>query len=415
MQRKRLPIGIQTFSEIRDKRENLAYVDKTAMALDLIERSKYCFLSRPRRFGKSLFLDTLAEIFKGSKALFEGLHIYDKWDWQQQYPVIQITFASGDFSSRTSIEHRIRSVLARNCEVLGLNESEVHDEDVGIYLENLVFNIYRKHNQKAVILIDEYDKPILDNIHKEDKTVAREAREILRNFYSAIKAADRYLRFVFITGVSKFSKLNLFSGLNNLQDITLHSSYSTITGYTQGDLEEVFGEYLEGIDLPMVSRWYNGYNYLGEAVYNPYDILLFLSNNGVFRNYWWETGNPSFLIELLRKSNYYIPHLENVVIAEEDLSAFDVERIDIVALLWQTGYLTFEERIELMHRVSYRMKLPNLEVQNSLNTLFFDYLTNIEEGRTSLQLRASRALLDGNLEELEKALRALFASIPYQN
>jgi hypothetical protein len=415
MQRKRLPIGIQTFSEIRDKRENLAYVDKTAMALDLIERSKYCFLSRPRRFGKSLFLDTLAEIFKGSKALFEGLHIYDKWDWQQQYPVIQITFASGDFGSRTSIEHRIRSVLARNCEVLGLNESEVHDEDVGIYLENLAFNIYRKHNQKAVILIDEYDKPILDNIHKEDKTVAREAREILRNFYGAIKAADRYLRFVFITGVSKFSKLNLFSGLNNLQDITLHSSYSTITGYTQGDLEEVFGEYLEGIDLQMVSRWYNGYNNLGEAVYNPYDILLFLSNNGVFRNYWCETGNPSFLIELLRKSNYYIPHLENVVIAEEDLSAFDVERIDIVALLWQTGYLTFEERIELMHRVSYRMKLPNLEVQNSLNTLFFDYLTNIEEGRTSLQLRASRALLDGNLEELEKALRALFASIPYQN
>jgi hypothetical protein len=415
MQRKRLPIGIQTFSEIRDKRENLAYVDKTAMALDLIERSKYCFLSRPRRFGKSLFLDTLAEIFKGSKALFEGLHIYDKWDWQQQYPVIQITFASGDMSGGSSIRDNIKDILHSNAKDLDVLFEMPKTEDMGLLLRNFLAKVSNAYGQRVVVLIDEYDKPILDNIHKEDKTVAREAREILRNFYGAIKAADRYLRFVFITGVSKFSKLNLFSGLNNLQDITLHSSYSTITGYTQGDLEEVFGEYLEGIDLPMVSRWYNGYNYLGEAVYNPYDILLFLSNNGVFRNYWWETGNPSFLIELLRKSNYYIPHLENVVIAEEDLSAFDVERIDMVALLWQTGYLTFEERIELMHRVSYRMKLPNLEVQNSLNTLFFDYLTNIEEGRTSLQLRASRALLDGNLEELEKALRALFASIPYQN
>lgn len=333
MKKKKLPIGIQTFSEIRDPKENFVYVDKTDIAFDLIDRGKYYFLSRPRRFGKSLFLDTLSEIFKGSKHLFEGLAIYDKWDWNQAFPVINISFAVGEFFSKETIKDRINSILELNCNNLLIDNDKCKNKQLGTYFENIIRETYQKHNQRVVVLVDEYDKPILDNIHKEDKQPSTDAREILRNFYSAIKASDAYIKFVFLTGVSKFSKLNLFSGLNNIQDITLNKNYATITGYTHHDLQLCFTDYLEDVDLEEVRRWYNGYNYFGEPIYNPFDILLFLSNNAVFSNYWWETGNPSFLIEILKKSNYSLPELENIIVSKETLSTFDIEHIDMVALL----------------------------------------------------------------------------------
>ncbi len=412
MRRKKLPIGKSTFRDIRDPKENYVYIDKTAIAYEMITSGTYYFLLRPRRFGKSLFLDTLSEIFKGSKHLFEGLAIYDLYDWDQTFPVINISFAMGNFSSRAGIEYRIEKQLTNATEYLGLNYDKCYDTQPGAFLEKVIEQAYKSSGKQVVILIDEYDKPILDNIETD---INAEAQEVLRVFYSAIKACDQYIRFAMLTGVSKFSKLSLFSGLNNLNDITIESKYATIAGYTHQDLLDNFGEYLVGINIEDVRRWYNGYNYLGEPIYNPFDILLFFSKDAKFSNYWWNTGNPGFLIKMLKAGRYYLPDLENITVGEETLNAFDVDKIDIVALLWQTGYLTFERENNIFNRISYKMKVPNIEVQNSLNALFLDYLTDLRGSKAEYQDNIAMALFEGDLTRTESILRRLFASIPYNN
>lgn len=413
--KKKLPIGIQTFADIRDPQQNYAYIDKTSIAYQLITSCKYAFLSRPRRFGKSLFVDTLAEIFKGSKELFEGLAIYDKWDWDNKYPVINISFGSGSYTTDHLINNEFERIFRENNEAHNLQTPYTKPEDAKKSFGLLINECYKKYNKKVVILIDEYDKLILDNIHFEDKTMSFKGRSILKNFYSALKDNDRYLQFVFLTGVSKFSKLNLFSGLNNIEDITIKEEFATITGYTHKDLLNTFPEYLDGVDIEEVKRWYNGYNYFGEPIYNPFDILLFLSNNCKFSNYWWETGNPSFLIELFKKGKYYIPDFQNENVDKEVLNSFDIEEINLVALLWQTGYLTFDKRIVMMNIESYRMKVPNAEIQHSLNKLFIDYLTNLKAEKTPKITKALQAFLSNRPEEIKDVLISLFAAIPYNN
>ena len=413
-QRKKLPIARTIFREIRDPKENFAYIDKTMFAHKMITEDKYYFLSRPRRFGKSLFVDTLAEIFKGNKKLFEGLFIYDRWDWNQKFPVVNLDFTGGELSSEKRIRYKIREVVLRATQIHEIDFTPIESEDVGIMLERLVIALHKKYGQQVVVLIDEYDKPILDNIALDDKKVALEARSILKGFYSALKLVDRHIRFVFITGVSKFSKLNLFSGLNNLTDLTVRQDFATITGYTHNDILEVFSGYLEGVNMDEVKGWYNGYNYLGDPVYNPYDILLFLSNQCEFRNYWWQTGNPSFLIEKLKEDNYFIPDLLNATVGEETLNAFDVEHIDLTALLWQTGYLTFDKKL-VGRRIKYSLKIPNQEIQNSLNFLMFDYLTGLKDRVIKNQDTVYDAIESGDFESFEKNLKAMFASIPYEN
>ncbi|GIV43450.1 MAG: hypothetical protein KatS3mg035_0573 [Bacteroidia bacterium] len=214
------------------------------------------------------------------------------------------------------------------------------------WFREIILELHKKYQQKVVILIDEYDKPILDCI--TDHETAKANREILKGFYSVIKGADEYLRFVFLTGVSKFSKTSLFSGLNNLEDITLSKKYANICGYTHDDLLHYFQDYLQNVDLEEVKRWYNGYcwDIQTPKVYNPFDVLLFLENECQFKNYWFETGNPSFLIKLLQERSYYLPDLENVRADETLLSTFDVNDIPIEALLWQTGYLTIKNQIQ---------------------------------------------------------------------
>ena len=408
---KKLPIGITTFADIVDPRQNYVYVDKTHIAYDLIENGKYYFLSRPRRFGKSLFIDTLAEIFKGHQSLFTGLSIHQKWDWKTSYPVIHIDFNTGDFSTKQGLQQRIAHLFSS---IKKTHHVDCDDSnDISRCFSELIEAIQQKYQQKVVILIDEYDKPILDNI--TDKPQAREARDLLRIFYGVIKSNDRYLKFVFITGVSKFSKMHLFSGLNNLEDITMKSDYATICGYTHEDLQLEFKDHLHNVDLNKVKQWYNGYCYFGEPVYNPYDILLFCSNHGQFENYWWETGNPRFLIDTLKEQHYYIPNLENIVVSKEILNIFDVDKIDLVALLWQTGYLTFDKKIlNFDDTYSYKLKIPNREIQKSLNQLFIQYLT--DHGAESLSTQENiYQSLTGDIGELKSTLNALFAAIPYNN
>ncbi|MEA2100298.1 MAG: AAA family ATPase, partial [Campylobacterota bacterium] len=240
------------------------------------------------------------------------------------------------------------------------------------------------------------------------------ARDSLRVFYTVMKDQDQYIKFVFMTGVSKFSKMNLFSGLNNLQDITTMKKYSTICGYTHNDIQTTFKQHLEDVNLEKLKEWYNGYNYFGDPVYNPYDILLFLSNDCEYKNYWWGTGNPRFLIEKLKTSHYNIPQLENIVTNDETLNSFDIEHIDLVALLWQTGYLTFDKKVEKRDQIFYKLKVPNKEIQSSLNELFLKYLTNqnVEIIQYQDDIYDDITL---DIKNLENTLHSLFASIPYNN
>ena len=406
---KKLPIGIQTFSKIRE--DDYTYIDKTKVALKLIDRGQYYFLSRPRRFGKSLFLDTLKNIFEGKKELFKGLYIYDKWDFEDKYPVIKISFGAGLHKDVEELKLTVQDLLEDNERRLKLNCTNRNRHKK--CLQELIRVAYEKYNKKVVILIDEYDKPILDNI--TNKETAKEMRDELKNIYSVIKDSDEYIKFVFITGVSKFSKVNLFSGLNNIEDITVDANYATICGYTHHDIKTTFKEHLKGVDLELLKEWYNGYNYMGDKVYNPFDILLFISKGFDFRNYWWSTGNPGFLIELLKQKQYFIPEIENYEATDALLDSFEVEHIDLIALLWQTGYLTIKEKISDEFGVTYKLAVPNKEIQISLNSLIIDYLTEQKGKKIAYRRDLLKILRDANLEAFEKTIKALFASIPYNN
>ena len=294
---KKLPIGRQTFSEVM---ETGYYVDKTNYIEMLTNIGTYFFLSRPRRFGKSTFLDTLKDAFEGKEKLFKGLYIGNRWDWSKKHPVIKISFGGGIMQSTEDVYNKIRGVLYFNQKHLDI---QCHNTDPSNCLAELIQSSFEKYKEKVVLLIDEYDKPILDNI--DNLEVALPVREILKGFYSVIKDSDEYIQFTFITGVSKFSKVNLFSGLNNLKDVTLDERFATICGYTHNELLDTFRNRLEGVPLDTLKSWYNGYNFLGEKVYNPFSLLRFFKDGGSFKNYWFETGTPTFLVKEMKRQAYY--------------------------------------------------------------------------------------------------------------
>jgi hypothetical protein len=406
MQRKKLPIGIQTFREIRE--EGYYYVDKTSFACRLANEGKYYFLSRPRRFGKSLFLDTLKELFEGNEALFRGLHIHDRWDWSKKYPVIRISFSDGVLNSREKLDEKILEILEREQKKIGVKC--VGSSISGIFSE-LIEEAFRQHGHRVVVLIDEYDKPILDNI--EDTAVASAMREGLKNFYSVIKGADPHLKFVLLTGVSKFSKVSLFSGLNNLIDITLDKNYSALCGYTERDVDEVFAPEVEGMDREEIREWYNGYNWLGEAVYNPFDLLL-LFRNKEFKPYWFETGTPAFLVKLLGQRKTWLPSLDQIFTSEKLISTFDVDNIPTEALMFQAGYLTIKNFHQIPGRLEIGLGYPNKEVKSALNDSLLLAMVGNDAGQIRSTSRAYAALLKNDLLALGSTLTSFFASIPYQ-
>lgn len=404
---KKLPIGIHTFSQLIT--DNYVYIDKTKEAYQLLSTYKYVFLFRPRRFGKSLFLTTLQEIFEGKKGLFKGLYIYDTYDFEP-YPVIRIVF-SGIMSTKESLGDVINRIMRNNEESLQCEKNE-HLSPTERFAA-LIKNAAQKYHKRVVILIDEYDKPILDNI--TDPAMRNYARDTLKGLYEHIKYNDEYVRFAFLTGVSKFSKVSIFSGLNNIVDISLNPQYGNICGYTQADLETTLQPYLEGVDMEKVQRWYDGYNFLKDNVYNPFDILNFCAAGHVYKNYWFETGSPSFLIKLIKEKNYYVPQLESIVISEEQLGAFDMERINFEVLLYQAGYLTIDRSFAVGSRMMYELKIPNLEVKTSLSDSIFTMITDSLQEGVSLQNNAYIALEKGDMDAVKDTLFTLFASLPYQN
>ena len=407
MSKRKLPIGIQTFREVRE--ENCYYVDKTAYIRRLLDEGKHYFLSRPRRFGKSLFLDTLKELFEGNEPLFAGLHIHDQWDWSVRHPVLRLDFSSGNFAEPGYLQANLMDQLTAIERRSGVAaESATVPGRFARQLEGL----HERSGQRVAVLVDEYDKPILDAL--EVPEVARANRDLLRGLYSTVKFADAHIRFTFITGVSKFSKVSLFSGLNNLKDITLDVRYSALCGYTEADLDTVFAPELPGLDREQLRDWYNGYRWRGdEKVYNPFDILL-LFDSREFKAYWFETGTPTFLIETLFKRRVSSLELGAMEGSDELLSTFDVDDIATEALLFQTGYLTITDEEDIGGEPVYRLGYPNREVRQSLNRSLLRYLVRDATRQRANSTRLYRLLEANDFDGLKTLFHAFFASIPYE-
>ena len=407
MSHRRLPIGIQSFRRLRET--DSYYVDKTPLIRQLVEQSDHFFLSRPRRFGKSLLLDTLRSLFECREELFRGLDIHGHWNWSVPHPVLRLSF-DGKYSEPGEVERNIIAqleLIERNADLPAAPHRSGPER-----LLDILDRLHHATGRRVVVLVDEYDKPILDVLH--DPELATANRDYLRGFYGIIKGSAEHVRITFVTGVSMFSKVSLFSGLNNLEDISLDPRYATICGYTENDLDRVFGPELDGLDREQVRTWYNGYHWRGgERVYNPYDVLLLLRNRE-FRPYWFETGSPNFLFRMLMERSVSPMELENQLADMSLVSKFDVNDIGIEALLFQTGYLTIADERKDGFDILYRLDYPNLEVQVSLNRGLLQHL-----GKTVVEAagqgRELCTLLETNdFEGFGDALRSYLAGIPYQ-
>lgn len=404
---KRLPIGQHDFASIRE--EGFLYVDKTEIIHRLFQNGGRYFLSRPRRFGKSLTLTTLACIFQGRRDLFKGLWIEDKIEWKK-YPVLRFSF-----DRISSAQRSVESLLEEQIEDLA-SSNAIHLEREGIKakLSDLINTLAAE--EKVVILIDEYDKPILDAI-PHDFELAYQRRDTLKEFFETLKSVDDSIHFIFVTGVSKFAKTTLFSG-PNLRDISLTPDFATLCGYTQEELEAYFSPAFPEIAknqqvsdeqlLPEIKKWYNGYNWRGPRVYNPWSILNMASDRRI-SNYWFSSGSPAFLLRYLKAGLYY--KLSNMNVNETVLDSYDIEKIDYRALLFQGGYLTIIGENVQDH--TYLLDYPNLEVEHSLNQFMLATFaeTNLSDaGMSALDMR--EALRNGDLEQFKTIVNSLFASIP---
>ncbi len=402
----RYPIGIQDFESLRE--DGYVYIDKTEQIYKLLD-GKYYFLSRPRRFGKSLLINTLDAIFSGKKHLFEGLWIEDKIEWKT-YPIIRLSFAIMDYKN-LGLEHQIIASLQKNAQKYKLNIDLNSPKAAFIDLIEKLSQI-----DKVVILIDEYDKPLIDYLEPDQIPTAQKHRDILKNFYGTLKDSDKYIRFVFITGVSKFSKVSIFSDLNHLEDLTINPLSATLVGYTQSELEKYFGQEIkqmaekEGLSyaemLEKIRLWYNGYSWQGEKVYNPFSILRFVKSAD-FMNFWFETGSPNFLIQILNRDFDY--NFEDIEADDRILGSFQLENLNPITLLFQTGYLTIKEKIGRDYVLTY----PNKEVKYSLlENLLGDYtqLPNL----SATAKRVHKAFETQNWEMLKEQINILFSKIPNQ-
>jgi hypothetical protein len=412
---KNLPIGIQTLPQLRAK--NCIYVDKTRLVHQLVTTGTYYFFSRPRRFGKSLLVSTLNELYLGNKAVFEGLWIENNWDWSKTNPVLHFSFDDMSYK-QLGLEGAIVQELKRLAKQYQI---DLFTLDYKSQFKELLEQLARMHG-KVVLLIDEYDKPIIDFLEKHEIDQAKFNRDILREFYGVLKNADKLLELVFITGISKFSKVSLFSHLNNLTDITLSENYGTLTGYTQEEVALYFDEYLTKIETKLnLSRedllenmrvWYNGYSWDGVTrVYNPFGTLNFLFDK-VFKNYWFSTGSPQFLITQMRKITFY--NVENSVVNNRILDKYDIDNLELIPLLFQTGYLT----VKSMDAMTGNMVLdyPNKEVRESMYEFLIDDVAKnpqrIHTGMTIMDLE--KAFVTRDLEKVKTILNALLADLPVE-
>ncbi len=414
--KKQLPIDMSTFSRIIQ--EGYLYVDKTEQIARLFSAGKrYFFLSRPRRFGKSLLISTLKSLFLGEKELFADLWLgrQQEFNWQE-HPVIHLDFSDADNHTAEELKISLGWMLDDSARQYGVELPK--DYTPKAKLKWLVKELYKRNS--VVVLIDEYDKPILDHLHNSAKANAQ--RAVLKNFYDGFKGLDNYMRCIFITGVSKFSKASIFSGLNNLSEISYTPEGADIVGYTESELETFFSQYLEELaqknNEPLkalkekIKVWYNGYQFSAEPikVYNPYSIAYLFSSNR-FRNYWFESGTPTVLIEKLKKKPFELRDIENKAFNIAILGTFQVDDVPLETLFFQSGYLTikdYDERYDIYH-----LTYPNAEIKQSMSILELGVLTGTDTANVINQLYHLRhALENNNLESFAQTIRALLTTIP---
>jgi hypothetical protein len=397
------PVGIQDFGELRTG--GYLYVDKTEYVYRLATEGKYYFLSRPRRFGKSLLISTLESLFLSKRELFEGLYIEDKWDWSQHYPIIRISFSNIGHKEK-GLYQAIDDQLDKIAEsyAIVLTESVIS----GKFKE--LIEVLSAFRGKVVVLIDEYDKPIIDYLG-DDTAKAIENRDVMKIFYSILKDADPHLKLVFITGVSKFSRVSIFSDLNNLNDITTDYRFAGSCGITEDELEINFVEELKEFDRKTIKEWYNGYSWdIGVSVYNPFSLLNFFTKRK-FQNFWFETGTPTFLIKLAEKGQLY--NFEEIEVGGNALSSYDIQKLEIIPLMFQTGYLTMKSYSEMSD--VYVLGYPNKEVRKSYIEVLMSSYSHSDLGFGVVYVDKIRQYLEkGEVERVESILNTIFKSLPYE-
>ena len=404
-----LPIGRQYFAMIR--KDNAVYIDKTEYIYKLCKpNGGNYFLSRPRRFGKSLTLDTINELFSGNKALFQGLWIEDKWDWTETFPVIRLSLdAIGHHSGFSkALQDAIHDIATTfDIQLKKTSESSLFRE--------LIDKVASKTGKQVVILIDEYDKPIVDYIDPYNLEKANEQRDILKQFFSILKSSSNHIRFMLITGVSKFSQVSIFSDLNHLTDLTLHRNYTALCGYTQAELEHYFEPYLKTMPtdtLEKMKLWYNGYSWDAKTfVYNPFSVLNFFDKQ-VYRNFWFATGTPTFLVKLMRRRFEY--KLEETEVSDLILESFTLEKfddLDLNSLLLQTGYLTIKE---ITPEGKFILNYPNQEVRRAFGQFLLSEYTDTQ---VSVPYGADilEALRKNNIARVVQVIHSLIQAVPDQN
>ena len=425
-----LPIGGQDFSDLR--RNGFIYVDKTHFVADLVSASKYYFLSRPRRFGKSLFLSTLKAYFEGKKECFEGLFL-EKWEeaqaaqegreaWQQ-YPVLYLDLNAKNYESRENLENVLDRHLSIWENKYGVKEKRVDLED---RFQSLLRYIYETTHQQVIVLVDEYDKPLLLTLEEGLEDLNNEYRRILKGFFAVLKSGDPYLRFVFLTGVSRFSKISLFSDLNHLNDISLNRDYSSVCGITEEELKSNFQPEIEALSeseqltyeetLEKLKQTYDGYLFIdgGVHVYNPFSLLNVFSDR-MFFDYWFQSGTPTFLVQYLKKAHFYLPDLENNV--EIDLSSLNNFKVDVgspIPILYQAGYLTLKS----YNRRSglYSLGYPNNEVKYGLIRNLLPSYSNLDETKVQRFVwQFYEKVCSGDVASFMQVISDLLANIPYSS
>ena len=404
------PLGVQTFSEIIER--NLLYIDKTQEIYNLL-RGKYYFYARPRRFGKSLMLSTIKSIYEGRKELFKGLWIENKWDWSKKHPIIHLGFSAMPYQV-IGLERAIHQTLDKLANEHQLKYTRV---DYPSKFMDLIIELSEKHG-KVVLLVDEYDKPIIDYLG-ENIDEAETNRNILKSFYSVIKDCDPYIEFMIITGVSKFSRVSIFSDLNNLTDITFHRRYLKLTGITPEELDENFGEAIKELAeenglttdelKTKIKKWYNGYSWNGKQfLYNPYSLLSYF-DFGEFNNYWFETGTSSFLLRVMKNQN--VIKINELQVDSSIFSTYDIAKLEAIPILFQSGYLSIKSKDK---NNIYTIDYPNLEVRDSMMRSLIGELSYEQNAFSRpMVLQVKEVLEQKDLEKLIRIIKSIFKNTPY--
>ena len=413
---KRLPIGVQTFEKLIE--QNCLYIDKTAYIHKMINVSNYVFLSRPRRFGKSLLVSTLQSYFEGKKELFKGLYIETvEKDWTE-YPVLRFDLSGSKHMEKEQLENYLIYILQENEKKFGLKSDH---PDPNIRLKNLITQVYEKTGKKVVVLIDEYDAPLLDVMHEEEKLPV--LRQIMRNFYSPLKDCDPYLKFVFLTGITKFSQLSIFSELNNISNISMLPQFAGLCGITEEEMRTQMDGYIARLaeakrktyeeTFDELKQKYDGYHFTWPSpdVFNPFSLLLAFTNNKI-DSYWFESGTTTFLIEMLRKYSNVFTDIKSIEASPCDFDAPTESATSIVPLLYQSGYITIKAYNPDFDY--YVLDIPNQEVRIGLTrSLIPAYITPNTLVVNNTARRMAQCLSQEDADGALKLLQQFLATVPY--